>query len=173
MAAGSADLSPQDRQVCGPGFSPSFRISMIRPIHLWSSLALLSLSATALGDPSTGITNVIATTDNILLQGRSDGRAVAIFEVEPFQPLRSAATNQAVAVLSNQIQFSTEIRRYNDSHDRAYSSFIVIESGNTERILGTNHFLESFQGVTRDEQPFPSAASKKGLQIQMIDDALA
>jgi len=39
--------------------------------------------------------------------------------------------------------------------------------------IGSIRFVEEWNGVSRYEQPFPTARSKKGLQIQMLDDALA
>jgi len=62
------------------------------------------------------------------------------------------------------MQFSTEIRA--TTHQMiGLLELIAIESG-TRTISWNESFVEKFQGITRDKEPFPSASRKK-LQIQM------
>ena len=66
------------------------------------------------------------------------------------------------------------VPRFDLGRDRLFSSFELWQGqGNNTRVLGTNHFVDQFSDVSKWNYPFPNAASKKGLQVQMVPDALA
>lgn len=70
--------------------------------------------------------------------------------------------------------FSVRIPRWDGPRDRLYSGFLAVASEDWKPIqLGDVHFVESFSHISKYTEPFPKAASKKGLQVQMVDDALA
>jgi hypothetical protein len=56
--------------------------------------------------------------------------------------------------------------------DRIYSGFRVVSEASAGTHGGGIRFVETFEGVSRDRTPYPRVASKKGLQVQMLDDAL-
>ncbi|MGQ9648729.1 MAG: DUF5722 domain-containing protein [Phycisphaerae bacterium] len=56
--------------------------------------------------------------------------------------------------------------------DRLYSKFVVAPVGGQEPIMPAR-FVEDFSSLQRRKLPFPPTRSKKGLQVQMVDDAIA
>lgn len=65
--------------------------------------------------------------------------------------------------------FSVAIARFAETRDRLYSSFAIV----ADRALESRRrFVTEFEGVSLTTEPFPLVASKKGLQVQMLDDAL-
>ena len=65
---------------------------------------------------------------------------------------------------------STTISRNTGSRDYIYSGFQALKNG---KPCGEIHFVEEFKNVSKNSDSYPKAKSKKGLQVQMIDDALA
>ncbi|MDB6027232.1 MAG: hypothetical protein JWM68_3455 [Verrucomicrobiales bacterium] len=59
--------------------------------------------------------------------------------------------------------------RFAGTRDRLYSGFLAIQN---ERPLGTIHYAEEIKNISRHSDPYPQVKSKKGLQVQMVDDAL-
>jgi Family of unknown function (DUF5722) len=65
------------------------------------------------------------------------------------------------------------IPRSDGPRDRLYSSFaVVVQSNQSLVVVGTNRYVEQFDALSKFVQPFPAASSKKGLQVQMLDDAI-
>ncbi|HPD28547.1 MAG TPA: DUF5722 domain-containing protein [Phycisphaerae bacterium] len=56
--------------------------------------------------------------------------------------------------------------------DRLYSKFVVVPVNGQEPIMPAR-FVEDFTSLQRRRLPFPRTRSKKGLQVQMVDDAIA
>jgi hypothetical protein len=165
----------------GVGFRGAFAFPLhsggLVPLILLRFLGLILIltgcvSLRAASNPA-GITNVTLSATNILISGEAEGPTLMIFEVEPFESMASARTNKPIAVVTNQSHFSILVARIVERRDRGYSSFVAVDGTNTDRVLGGNRFVEDFVGLERNEESFPVAASKKGLQIQMTDDALA
>ncbi len=58
--------------------------------------------------------------------------------------------------------------------DRLYSGFLAYTVTNGTRVPhGHIRYVEEMRGVAKYDERFPRAASKKGLQVQMVDDAIA
>ena len=136
-------------------------------------LALLLLVIPRIAHAQNGVINVVATGDQIIVSGRCPNPSATIIELAPFETIASAQTRQPVAFLKGPTDFTIQLPRRQESSDRLYSSFAVIDPATPNRVLGTNRFVEEFRGLIRNEELFPIAASKKGLQVQMVDDALA
>src|SRR5207247_9808532 len=98
-----------------------------------------------------------------------------------------------VATVVARSNFSSRLPRFDGSRDRLFSSFLALQEGPAGQTfnggrpgetrappaspaltpLGTNRFVEEMSGVCAHTLPFPTAISKKGLQVQMVDDAIA
>ena len=58
--------------------------------------------------------------------------------------------------------------------DRIYSGFLAYTVTNGTRVAqGPIHYVEEFRGVAKYDERFPRTTSKKGLQVQMVGDAIA
>ncbi len=70
--------------------------------------------------------------------------------------------------------FHVALPRFDKGRDRIYSGFRVVSMVlDTKRPSPSNlRFVERFDRVSRHIGPYPSSMSKKGLQVQMVDDAL-
>jgi hypothetical protein len=131
-------------------------------------VALTSIGTLSAATPR-GVTGVIATPTEILLTGDAGNEPLQIVEVRAYEFSGSAGQPRLSEVAPG--RFNLRLPRWAGLHDRAYSSFMATAKSSGTQI-GTNHFVDEFQGLVRNEEPFPTVASKKGLQVQMIDDAL-
>ncbi len=121
------------------------------------------------------ILRVSATRDQIQITGQFDGGKFRLVEL----PLNQGATN--LAALPVLLEASARgvkdfrVARFDGVRDRIYSSFLlVIPLGRNQfTVLSTNRFVEDFQAAAKYRDAFPNVASKKGLQVQMEDDAIA
>ncbi len=63
--------------------------------------------------------------------------------------------------------------RFDGPRDRLYSSFAMVRTNALSAgAYGPVHFVEEFAGLAAFADPYPAGAGKKGLQVQMLDDAL-
>ena len=122
---------------------------------------------------SAGITSVHATPAELKLAVKGLAGPVEIAELSPEQTATDAAGATVVWKGTAPAEFA--IPRIDGMHDRSASGFIAIVAHPVlGRIpVGTVHFAETFVGIAKDARPFPNPGSKKGLQIQMVDDAIA
>ena len=83
--------------------------------------------------------------------------------------LRHVTVDQSGLVSIPRFGVTNEVRR-----DRIYSAFVPVQlHPKLGRVpAGGARFVEGFSGVSKFDVPFPVSKSKKGLQIQMLDDAL-
>ncbi len=136
-------------------------------IVLASQASLFSFTAT-----SAGIDEVRATKESISLNGSSPG-PLRLAEILPHD---FATTN--FILLPSPVEpapsFSVELPRFDGPRDRLFSSFIALRESADKGLvpLGTNRFVEEFSNVSAYQQDFPHVSSKKGLQVQMVADAL-
>jgi hypothetical protein len=122
-----------------------------------------------------GITFVTAAKEIITIRGSCGRDAVRLVELAAHQPAHLTNFGVLVSRLVGPSNFVVHLPRFNDSRDRLFSSFIALRElpDGTVTPLGTNRFVEEMEGISESTAPFPDAASKKGLQVQMVDDALA
>ena len=59
--------------------------------------------------------------------------------------------------------------RFDGERDRTYSGFALVGDNASNHI----HFVDDVKGISKNIAPYPTAANKKGLQVQMVEDALA
>lgn len=122
-----------------------------------------------------GIESIRATNDALVLSGRSAGLPLRLVELHPWQAVAPSNFTAVLARVTNGPNFSITVPRFDGSRDRLYSSFIAVTEDEHEgRIAaGTNRFVEQAESISRHHVPYPAASSIKGLQVEMLDDALA
>jgi Family of unknown function (DUF5722) len=130
---------------------------------------LLSFNACA-----TEITHISATKNRIYLSGRAEGATVGIAEFAPYQSTNDLANVPSLAQIKARGVFNISVPRWDGDRDRLYSGFLAYSTTNDTRIpQGSIRFVEEMHGVAKYDERFPRTASKKGLQVQMVDDAIA
>ncbi|HEY2951723.1 MAG TPA: DUF5722 domain-containing protein, partial [Verrucomicrobiae bacterium] len=117
---------------------------------------------------------MLATTNELTLTVSGAAGPVNIVELAPYETPAAASNAPVVAKTNVRRPATLKIPRFDGVRDRLYSGFLALQPGTGSALapLGTPHYTEEFRGVSNDSTPFPQAASKKGLQIQMTDDAL-
>jgi hypothetical protein len=112
-----------------------------------------------------GVTSVRVTGENVVLALRGVDGPVEIVELAPHQTLDEVAG----AVWKGRAQPEIVLPQ-----SRRTSGFVaMVPHAVRGRVpVGTVRFAEEFP-ASGDARPFPDPGSKKGLQVQMIDDALA
>ena len=122
-----------------------------------------------------GVHFVRATKDAILLTGSCDRATIQLVELRPEQSAHATNFGTALATVTTPSKFTVQVARFDGPRDRLFSSFLALrkDTGGGRTPQGTNRFVEDLSGVSTWTHPFPEAASKKGLQVQMVEDALA
>jgi uncharacterized protein DUF5722 len=124
---------------------------------------------------SVGVTHVAATASELRLTLKNAAGDIRIAELAPFQSLADAAGAPKVMNATADGTMEIALPRFDGQRDRLYSGFVALQS--VPRVgltpLGVGRYVEEFHGVARNETSYPRAASKKGLQVQIVDDALA
>jgi len=136
----------------------------------------LSISAALAADaPKPGVSKVTATQDTITLHGTHDGSRIRIVEVRANGDYNARTNLSTLSVPANPTTFTLTLPRFDGDRDRLFSSFTVVREKAREEFAapGQAHFVERFDGVAAYNTPFPIVSSKKGLQVQMVDDAIA
>ncbi|HKS35757.1 MAG TPA: DUF5722 domain-containing protein, partial [Verrucomicrobiae bacterium] len=124
---------------------------------------------------SVGITQVTATANDLTLTLKNAAGDIRIAELAPFQSIANAVRAPEVMKVSASGTMEIVLPRFDGRRDRLYSGFVALQSvphlGLTP--LGVERYVEEFHGVAKNDMSYPKAMSKKGLQVQMVDDALA
>ena len=127
---------------------------------------------------ATGITQILATDDELKLTYSGLMDAFDLVEIAPFQILGDATNAPVLLHVVPDKTGLVSVPRFDTNNvvkrDRIYSAFVPVhvhpKSGRGP--AAGARFVEGFSGVSKYENPFPVSKSKKGLQIQMPDDAL-
>jgi hypothetical protein len=128
-------------------------------------LSSLVIACRAAGDA--GIQRVAATETEIVISGSAGGGVARVEESQPYTGGESAAGATVIASVGPG-EFTVRIPRFEGDRDRVYSAFGLFRAAAR---MGPRRFVQEIQSL-RDE-PYPVAASKKGIQVAMVDDALA
>ena len=121
---------------------------------------------------SVGVTQAGATADWMRVRVKATDAPLDIVELSPregFDAVPAAHTLASVPAHCDRIML---LPRFEGQRDRLYSGFAARGRIRSDTV-GCIHFVEQLQGVSKNETPVPKAASKKGLQVQMSEDALA
>lgn len=127
---------------------------------------------------ATGITQIVATPEQLEFKVNGLQGEVEFAELAPNQPLSDAVTAPVLhrANVNGSGKFLVpRFEKIGDAQrDRIYSAFVPLQSHPKHGSVpvGAAHFVNEFSGVSKFNRPFPEAKSKKGLQIQMVDDAI-
>jgi hypothetical protein len=122
--------------------------------------------------PAREITRIAATPKQLIISGVAEAGSKKIVELAPCDSLDQSTNAPVVAEVRFAGKFTVAIDRFDGPRDRIYSGF------DFDRLVGstnrpTTHYVDEWRSVARYDESFPAAASKKGLQVQMVDDALA
>ncbi len=127
---------------------------------------------------ATGITQITATDDELKFTYSGLADEFDLVEIAPFQPLGDAASAPVLTHVLPDKSGMVSVPRFDETNavkrDRIYSAFVpVLVHPKSGRVPAAGaRFVDGFSDVSKYEAPFPVSKSKKGLQIQMPDDAL-
>lgn len=132
------------------------------------------------------ISRISASASEMIVAGRlhAEGRqCVEVFALQPYDDVSFASMEGREALLSvnvdcgadeRQYAFTAHLNRYDAaSQDRLYNKFVVAARGEDGMVelIGAKH-ATVFESVALNDFPFPDSLTKKGLQVQMTDDAI-
>ena len=118
-----------------------------------------------------GVVSVSANADQIGLTLQGGTRELEVVELGPHQFARDAASAPVVLRIEPGQESKISTPRFKDGRDRLYDGFMArVPGGET---VGPLRHVEELRGVSKNADPIPPAASRKGLQVQMTDDAIA
>ncbi len=118
-----------------------------------------------------GVVSVRAKAKELTFQLRGATGPVEIVELLPHEDLNAQSSATALAVEHPSAALATAAR-FDGTRDRLSSSF-VLRDALTHHPIGAPRHVELDGELARDQRPFPTPPSKKGLQFQDPDDALA
>ncbi len=120
-----------------------------------------------------GVASVRAEMDRLLLTLHGISGAVEITELQPHQTFADAP--DARVVWKGDAGGEIAIPRMDGARDRLASGFVAFTPHAVLGRLpaGATRYVEEFTGIAHDTRDFPKTETKKGIQVQMADDALA
>jgi hypothetical protein len=116
------------------------------------------------------IFRIEASKDHLLVLGKNENASLKIIELAPNESLTNAFQRGPIASVSKKGKFKISISRFDGERDRIYSGFTVVSDHSP---TNTVRFVEQWNNVSKFRETYPTAKSKKGLQVQMVDDAIA
>ncbi len=135
-----------------------------RQLFLIHSIWILTV---AWVEAAPGLTRITATPQTLYLEGETDGSMLQVVERPPgTQGVGLATPTFKLGIRS---RFEVALPRFDQGRDRLYSSF---QTTRGEEGIGPIRFVDTLRGLSKNTDPFPASTSKKGLQVQMLDDAL-
>ena len=141
----------------------------------WSVRFLFSLLLTlSLPSHGAGIVEVTGTPDFLYLRGETRSTPMRLIERDAWESGDLPKRTGSVARVTAPARFEIAVPRYQDGRDRLYSSFQAVEDqpDGSLRGVGKPQHVSVFRGISTNRDPFPTAKSKKGLQVQLLNDAL-
>ncbi|MBL8819266.1 MAG: hypothetical protein JNL58_24760 [Planctomyces sp.] len=93
-----------------------------------------------------------------------------VVELRPYQSDAEIKRAEIVHEIEAAEAASIDVPRSDGVRDRLDSRFAIRRAG---ELSGDAHYPEFPERASLDHRPFPVSTSRKGLQVQMIDDALA
>lgn len=142
-----------------------------------AALALIacSLAPTQSSAASIGVTRVTASRNTLHVQGNTGGSRLNLAEIRPYAEFATRTNLGSLSLPEGSTDFSLEIPRFDGKRDRLFSSFVTLNEGSESlgATVGLPRFVERFDNIATYTTAFPTVTSKKGLQVQMVDDAIA
>ena len=120
-----------------------------------------------------GVASVRADAERMTFALRGLSGAVEIVEIAPHQTIADAA--DAPVVWKGDAAGEATVARLDGARDRLASGFVAfVPHPIRGRVpIGGVRYVEDWTALARDTRDFPGVASKKGIQVQMADDAIS
>jgi hypothetical protein len=134
--------------------------SDVRALAAIFFVLLLALQCEAIG-----VEQVECDDKTMTLVGHVDGPAT-ILERQPWE-----ADGGSEAVHTKTGPFHIEVPRFSQGKDRAYCSFVTVDAKG--KPICVARYVQTVGGSIPSQELYPQAASKKGLQVADVADALA
>jgi hypothetical protein len=112
--------------------------------------------------------SVTATPDELIFNFDQKNAGRRVVELAPFQDPSNAVSQASLPADFRRTVVS--VPRFDDGRDRIYSGFVALDSGVAE---GPMRFVEIRKNISRHCDAYPRIKSKKGLQVQWVEDAVA
>ncbi|MFN7139033.1 MAG: DUF5722 domain-containing protein, partial [Limisphaerales bacterium] len=141
-------------------------IPSLRFLLLFSFLLPLLVQA----GTADGVIKVVAQKTEIQITVYNPGGTLRIVELDPNEATRSALRKSSLSDIEKKGRRTIKVSRFDGKRDRIYSAFVAV---NEEKPLGAKRFVEEWKAVSEFNEPYPKTSSKKGLQVQMVEDAIA
>jgi len=92
----------------------------------------------------------------------------SVIELAPYQ--EAAEAESMAPVVPEARRKKVSIARFDGERDRIYSGFVALQNGKPD---GPVRFVEVGKDISKYHEGYPRERSKKGLQVQWVDDAIA
>jgi hypothetical protein len=135
----------------------------VRGIGYFLTLLLLAFGTQAFAGFS-----VTATQSELLFRFDTTRSNRSLVELAPYQDAADAASTAPLLLNAAHKRFS--IPRFDGLRDRIYSGFVALQNGRPD---GPMRFVKVRKDISKYPDAYPRTRSKKGLQVQMVDDAIA
>jgi hypothetical protein len=142
--------------------------NVVRALFRAGLAALLAASA-SVSLFAGAIESVLAHPREIVIEGRLDERSGVV--LEGFTAEFPGGPREVLR-LAQPGRFRVSIPRFDGERDRIYSGFSLASEEGSRSGTPVVRFVERFDGVSKNNGAYPRARGKKGLQVQMVDDAL-
>jgi len=114
------------------------------------------------------------------MQGKEGEVFFYIFEIQPYESLSNHINIDPSEVFSFYIgeespEFNFSIKRYRNDRDRIYSKFKILVKGQHiffNTILDGVCYVTNLDGISIYNYEYPTSHTIKGLQVNMVDDAV-
>ena len=138
---------------------------LFRSLVIFLFVAIRSSAAT----DDVGVIRVVAEAAEMKITVRNEQAPLLLFELAAYETAPPADA-MPIAQVRKVGLHKFSLPRFVGTHDRLYSGFIAVVGTN---VIGKRRFAEEGKGISRYTAPYPKFSSKKGLQVQMVDDAIA
>ena len=168
MASITTGLSTKDTKSTKK--AEPFGLGALRVLRGWKLLLFVSLLTSL--PVHAAITNITATRTTVSLRGNAAGIPLRLFALAPWENPSVLSNRVPLATVAAKKALHIDLARRADGFDRVYTGFVLCSLDSTKP-LGPVRYVERFDGVALWDETFPQPTSKKGLQVQLVDDALA
>lgn len=130
-------------------------------------LALVAASSAC----AAGVNNITASASELLFHLDAPATGLSLVELAPYETNANAG---AIVIAQLAATSTARIPRFDGPRDRLYSGFVATRAFASGReAIGAIRFAEDLDKLSRHRELHPTPANKKGIQVQMVDDALA
>ena len=134
------------------------------------TLVILFFNFLGVAAQPSGVLKVASTKSEIVFTFQVKNPPLQIIELAAFQNAGDIAGLMPVVTATKRGTSKIVIPRFDGERDRVYSGFMAFENGLP---IGEKQFVGEFKNISENQDLYPRVTSKKGLQIQMVDDAIA